>query len=67
MHFTHIFRMFHCNDAISALLDLWSLKNSQELNATIDAVLTVSQLGLELERYLNYLPTAIIFLGKHSN
>lgn len=44
--------MFHCNDAISALLDLWPLKNSQELNATIDVVLTVSQLCLELKKSL---------------
>lgn len=41
--------MFHCNDAVSALLGLWPVKSSQELNATIDSVLAVSQLSLELK------------------
>lgn len=34
---------------LSALLGLWLLKNSQKLNATIDAVLRVSPLRLELK------------------
>lgn len=38
-----------CFTAIRALLGVWSLKNSQDLNATTDAVLTVSQVSLKFK------------------